>query len=181
MGISIRISVLAALLAGCGGGGGQTTLVSDPAGAVEITCAEVVNGTEPSCGQPPAASFNLISTAHAAMFVDGGTITRADAMTTSITVTNNTGQATSGYVEYYLNPGCQGEANWWGGTSNFTMDAGQSLTLGQSRQCAAMPLGEATFTAVAYEGGGMICTDAGCQMGGGTETDRATVSYVVTE
>lgn len=167
-------------LAACGGGGSHTVLSSSEAGKAQITCADVSNN-DPTC-KPP--TLQLISSAGAAMLVDGGSVSRSATMVASSTFTNDTASDFVGYIEYRVSPNCNNVTDFLMGTNGiFTLHSGESTFPAMSTQCPTQPLGPTTLTIISYQGGGTVCgtPEQGCWLAGGTEVDRATVNYIVTE
>lgn len=190
------ILVLTLMLSACGGGGSDSgsTANADATGNVEVTCAAVSNDAGTVCGQR-TASFSLISTAKAALISEGGAIDRTQPLVASMTILNSRPVEFKGYRVVMIAPSCSGSGDPWMAYNGVTnLAVAQSVSHMQTYQCSAQPLGPATTTVIVYEGGYTVCatgadgnpavnpdgTCDGTVWTGGTEVDRAVVTYTVT-
>lgn len=182
----VLLSSILLLLAGCGGSGGDAT----ETGTVAVKCVNVSND----------GTANCTNAAMAGITASRGDVSRSQAMWISGTFTNGTAKPFTGSRVAIMSTGCNGESNWVLGSSNFTLQPGESLFPTHSIQCPSMPLGQSEISFVIYDGqertvcvhppgqvctspqpGVISCTPADiCEVvRDGAEVDRGTAAYTV--
>lgn len=170
---------LAFLLGACGSSSGSGTPQD---GAVSVSCVTISNND--TCADSSAAAIAAVSGS-------AGSVSRGSTVWLSTSISNGTAQSFSGYYEFRLNPGCNGESNWTAAAFNVSVNSGEAFAPAHSIQCASMPLGEGSMSFVLYEGNARtVCQtpeeidpDIGQQCvttPGGQEVSRGSVTYNVT-